>query len=222
MKREQQANSLDRPDRRTVLAGSLAATAAAPRAWSARPRRPGVRPVYVQVFLRGGMDGLTAVVPYADGELYSWRPTLAIRPPGFPNGALDIDGFFGFAPCTARLQTPFAAGHMAIVHAAGSSDPTRSHFDSFQRIEFGDANLPLGLVHDGWVARYLAATAASARGPLRAIAMHDFLPYSLTGARNALPIPDVRTFALPGRLDTAALRVAVLEETFGRRRQLVR
>ncbi|MEQ1891607.1 MAG: DUF1501 domain-containing protein [Planctomycetota bacterium] len=164
------------------------------------------------------MDGLTAIVPYAESALYQWRPTLAVPRPGQPLGAIDIDGFFGFAPSTARLRTPFLAGHLAVVHAAGSPDPTRSHFDAFKRMEFGEPGLPLGTVEGGWVARYLAATAGGSSSPLRAIAMHDFMPFSLAGARNALPIPDLANFALPGGPTSAAQRMALIDATYGRSR----
>ena len=205
--------------RRELLAGSAGAAALSlARPARARVRGGGQRPVFVQVFLRGGMDGLSAIVPYAAPELYLWRPTLAVPPPGGPLGAIDIDGFFGFAPSTARLRTPFLAGHLAVVHAAGSPDPTRSHFDAFKRMEYGEPGLPLGTADGGWVARYLAATAASSTHPLRAVAQHDFMPFSLAGARNALPISDLATFALPGGALSAAERIALLEATYGRRR----
>ena len=88
--------------RRELLAASAGAAAAAsvPRPAHAQTRRGGQRPVFVQIFLRGGMDGLTAIVPYAESALYQWRPTLAVPRPGQPLGAIDIDGFFGFAPST--------------------------------------------------------------------------------------------------------------------------
>ncbi|MEQ1891610.1 MAG: hypothetical protein ABL998_03630, partial [Planctomycetota bacterium] len=152
--------------RRTLLASSSAAVAAASLTARAHARPGSGRPTLVQIFLRGAMDGLTTVVPYGDGDLYSWRPTLAIQPPAGAGTAVDLDGFFGLAPAAAPLLTPYSNGHLAIVHASGSTDPTRSHFEAFARVEFGDPALPLGTVDDGWITRYLAATAGSAVSPL--------------------------------------------------------
>jgi uncharacterized protein (DUF1501 family) len=204
--------------RRTLLATSTTAAAAAALAPRARAAGGGARPVLVQIFLRGAMDGLTTVVPHGDGDLYTWRPTLAIQPPGNPNGALDLDGFFGLAPAAAPLLTPYSSGHLAIVHASGSIDPTRSHFEAFVRMEYGDPALPLGTVDNGWITRYLAATAGSAVSPLRAIGASNLLPYTLSGATNSLPIPDFENFAFPGRPATAQLRVDGISQTYGRRK----
>src|SRR5688572_27579281 len=114
-----------------LFAAALASTPAwMPRVAFARGGgRGNARDALVVVNLRGGMDGLTGCVPYGDGELYVQRPTLAINPPGQPNGAIDLDGFFGLAPAAAPLMTPYQAGHLAVVHATGSTDPTLSHFD---------------------------------------------------------------------------------------------
>jgi uncharacterized protein (DUF1501 family) len=203
--------------RRALLGGSSALAAATALGGTARAARAGgTRPVVVQVFLRGAMDGLTTVVPYADGELYAARPTLAIAPPGPGDGARDLDGFFGLAPAAAPLLTPWSDGRLAIVHAAGSIDPTRSHFDAFVRMEYGDPALPPGTVSNGWLARYLEATRALATSPLRAVGAGDLMPRALDGALGALPIPDLATFSFPGRPATAARRAAVLVDTHAR------
>jgi uncharacterized protein (DUF1501 family) len=206
--------------RRSVLGGSAVLAGASllsTPATASAARRGSTRPVLVQVFLRGAMDGLTTVVPYADADLYNWRPTLAIQPPGPPTGARDLDGFFGLAPAAAPLLSPFQAGHLAIVHASGSIDPTRSHFDAFVRMEFGDPLLPPGTLSNGWITRYLAATSAQATSPLRAIGASDLLPHSLSGASQTLPIPDFASFALPGRASSALERVAAIDTTYALR-----
>jgi uncharacterized protein (DUF1501 family) len=205
--------------RRAMLGSTTAVAAAAALGQQARAARgTGGRPVLVHVFLRGAMDGLTTVVPYADADLYAWRPTLAVEPPGQPDGALDLDGFFGLAPAAAPLLTPYSNGHLAIVHASGSIDPTRSHFDAFVRMEFGDPALPLGVVSNGWITRYLAETAAQATSPLRALGTSYILPYTLSGAENALPIPDLASFLFPGKASTAPRRVAAISSTYTPRR----
>src|SRR5262245_54678028 len=122
--RPSSASSLSR---RSLLGGSATLAAASVLSAPARAAGATAKPVLVQVFLRQGMDGLTTVAPYGDGELYQLRPRLAIRPPGPASGARDLDGFFGLAPAAAPLLTPYRNGHLAVVHASGSSDPTRSH-----------------------------------------------------------------------------------------------
>jgi uncharacterized protein (DUF1501 family) len=162
------------------------------------------------------MDGLVFVPPYADAQIYTRRPTLAIPPPGQPNGALDLDGFFGLAPAAAPLLTPWNGGHLAIVHASGSDDATRSHFEAFVRMESGDSSLPTGVITTGWIARYLAESTPLAQGSLRAIGAGSIIPFSLRGAANALPIPDFANFVFPGRALTAAGRQAVITDAYAR------
>ncbi|MBM3977992.1 MAG: DUF1501 domain-containing protein [Planctomycetes bacterium] len=168
------------------------------------------RDVLVHVLLRGGMDGLTTCVPHGDPHLYTARPTLAIAPPGSSGGALDLDGFFGLAPAAAPLLTPWGNGHLAIVHAAGSPDPTRSHFEAFARMELGIPLQPLGSVSSGWLARHLQVTPALGAGPLRAAALVDVMPMTLAQAPQTLPIPDLSNYAFPGAPVTAALRESLI------------
>jgi uncharacterized protein (DUF1501 family) len=207
--------------RRTLLRGAALASVALPSSLSALPRvflagraGSGPRDVLVHVLLRGGMDGLTTCVPYGDAHLYSARPTLAIQPPGAPNGALDLDGFFGLAPAAAPLLTPWHNGHLAIVHAAGSPDPTRSHFEAFARMELGIPLQPLGSVSSGWLARHLATVAPLGSSPLRAAALVDAMPLTLASAPQALPIPDPSSYAFPGSPATAALREQLLASMY--------
>lgn len=203
--------------RRTLMSGSaaLAATAVLSGQASAATRSVASRPTLVHVFLRGAMDGLTFVPPYTEAPLYSRRPKLAIKPPGQTNGALDLDGFFGLAPAAAPLLTPYTGGHLAIVHASGSDDATRSHFEAEVRMESGDSSLATGAISTGWIARYLTATTGTSS--LRAIQAGSLIPFSLRGAFGALPIPDFTRFVLPGHVPTAAARQAVLEDTYVRR-----
>lgn len=207
--------------RRTLLRSAALASVALPNTLGALPRvflagRSGGEPrdVLVHVLLRGGMDGLTTCVPYGDAHLYSARPTLAIQPPGAPNGALDLDGFFGLAPAAAPLLTPWHNGHLAIVHAAGSPDPTRSHFEAFARMELGIPLQPLGSVSSGWLARHLATVAPLGTSPLRAAALVDAMPLTLASAPQTLPIPDPSSYAFPGNPATAALRELLLASMY--------
>jgi len=85
----------------------------------------------VVLFQRGAADGLNIVVPFGEPNYYRMRPTIAIPAPsrGGDQAAVDLDGFFGLHPSLAPLAPLFHDGQLAIVHAAGSPDTTRSHFD---------------------------------------------------------------------------------------------
>jgi hypothetical protein len=102
---------------------------------------PGTRKkILVAIFQRGAADGLNIVVPHAEKRYYEMRPTIAIPRPAISdkeNSAIDLDGFFGLHPALAPLQPIYEAGHLGVVHAAGSPDPTRSHFDAQDYMESG-------------------------------------------------------------------------------------
>jgi uncharacterized protein (DUF1501 family) len=83
----------------------------------------------VVVFLRGAVDGLNVVVPHGEPVYYESRPTIAIGRTGAEGGALDLDGYFGMHPALAPLMPIWKERTLAFVHACGSPDPTRSHFD---------------------------------------------------------------------------------------------
>src|SRR6185369_15145859 len=91
--------------------------------------------VLICVFLRGGADGLNIVVPHGEAAYYAARPAIGIARPD-DNSAhakqktLDLDGFFGLHPALNPLHSIFKAGGGVAVHATGSPDPTRSHFDA--------------------------------------------------------------------------------------------
>src|SRR6187402_1632224 len=85
----------------------------------------------IAIFQRGAVDGLSMVVPFGEADYYRARPSIAIERPGRSSlGALDLDGFFGFNPRLAPLKGLWDRRDLAIVHACGSPDATRSHFDA--------------------------------------------------------------------------------------------
>ena len=90
----------------------------------------GAQDVLVVIFQRGGMDGLTAVVPFGEGAgYYDRRPTLAIpEPNGSDWAAVDLDGFFGLHPNLRALEDVYENAHLAVIHANGSIESTRPHF----------------------------------------------------------------------------------------------
>jgi len=169
------------------------------------------RDTLVFVFLRGGTDMLSAVVPYGDPGLYSARPTLAVP----SSQVIDLDGFFGLAPALAPLLRAYTDQKLAFVHAAGSTDPTRSHFDAMARIETASPNAPT-IAFDGWLARHLLHIGALGQGELRGLALGDLLPRLLAGAPASLPVADPANFGFPGDPATAPARRAALARMYDR------
>ena len=160
--------------RRDLLA--VAGGAALGPIWVARaetaPRR------LVVVMLRGAVDGLNVVVPYTEQEYYDGRPSIAVPKPGADNGALSLDGRFALHPALAALMPLWNDKQLAFIHAAGSPDPSRSHFDAQQFIENGTPGRPS--TADGWMNRVLAALPGT-RGPTDAVSVGPILPFILRG-----------------------------------------
>ena len=162
----------------------------------------GGRKTLVCLFQRGAVDGLNMIVPHGDPDYYTLRPTLAIPRTGAGgNSVVDLDGFFGLHPALAPLKPVYDAGHLAVVHACGSPDSSRSHFDAQDYMESavpGDKT-----VTNGWLARTLAACPEDRAKvtPLRAVSMTSILPRSLHGDLDALAIPNLATFGIGGRRD---------------------
>ena len=159
----------------------------------------GKRKTLVAVFQRGAADGLNIVVPFFEKRYYQLRPSIAVPPPGVENGAIDLDGRFGPHPALRSLQPLWADGHLAIVHAAGSPDTTRSHFDAQEYMESG---APGRKVDEGWLNRALPENQDQS-GPMRAVAMGTDLPLTLRGNRGAVVLDDLSRFQV-GNAETAA------------------
>ncbi|NDJ61083.1 MAG: DUF1501 domain-containing protein [Chloroflexi bacterium] len=157
--------------------------------------------VVIVVFLRGGIDGLAAVAPYFEGRAYyDNRPTQHLKEPGRgAEAAIDLDGRFGLHPSLLPLKTIYDGGDLAFVHATGLTDPTRSHFDAMMMMEFGIPGTQSA--SDGWLARYLKATAARNGSPFRAVGMGQVLPTSLMGGVSALALQSIADFHMEGRPD---------------------
>jgi len=158
------------------------------------------------LFQRGAADGLNIVIPHGDKDLYRHRPQLAIPRPqsGTAAAALDLDGFFGLHPALAPLMPLYKAGHLAAIHACGSPDGTRSHFDAQDYMESGAPGDKR--VADGWLSRTVLAcpedraklAAGGSGSPFRAVALggDHGLPRSLQGDAGAIAIPDLKTFGI--------------------------
>jgi uncharacterized protein (DUF1501 family) len=145
--------------------------------------RPEVGPegdVLVAIFLRGGMDGVYTIPPFADGAFRAQRKAFGFFEPR-RSGLINLDDFFGFHPDFAPLESLYREKRMAIVHAVGLEEPLLSHFDATRAIEQGTSG---GRIATGWIGRHLAALPAASNSipsPLRAVAMGRGIPLALQG-----------------------------------------
>jgi uncharacterized protein (DUF1501 family) len=156
--------------------------------------------VLVVIFLRGGIDGLSAVVPYGDGRhYYDARPTLAMAAPGGADSAIDLDGYFGFHPALAPLADLYQAGQLAVIQATGLTNSSRSHFDAMQYMEYGTPDSKT--TGTGWVGRHLETTASANDSPFRAVGMGAMVQDSLRGGVAPLSLRSIADFHLRGRAD---------------------
>jgi uncharacterized protein (DUF1501 family) len=148
----------------------------------------------VVLFQRGAADGLNIVVPFAEPNYYRIRPTIAIPAPkqGGADAAVDLDGFFGLHPSLRPLAPLFQKQQLAIVHAAGSPDTTRSHFDAQDYMESGTPGVKA--TDDGWLNRAVQCTPEPGASPFRCVAMGPNLPLTMRGSAPAIALPDVKQF----------------------------
>jgi len=144
--------------RRDILKFGAASTAGlllplARNTWAARATQRGPR--LVVLFLRGAVDGLNVVAPYAEELYYDYRPTIAINRPREADGLLDLDGHFGLHPALAPLLPLWHSRQLAFIHACGSPDPDRSHFEAQAYME--TATPGIATTRSGWLNRLTAA-----------------------------------------------------------------
>ncbi len=180
----------------TALAGVIDRPAWAPR-MAFRPLSGGpAGDILICIFLRGAMDGLNAVIPHAEARYHDLRPTIHIPDPDQANGAIDLDGFFGLHPALEPLKEIFVEGDLAFVHASGSPDPSRSHFDAQEFMERGVPGDKT--ISSGWLARHLASMTTQNDSPFRAVGMGNILQTSLHGPISALALKSIADFHLNG------------------------
>ena len=149
----------------------------------------------VVIFQRGAADGLNVVVPYRERNYYDMRPGIAIP----QNQVLDLDGFFGLHPSLAPFKPLYDQGHLAIVHAAGSPDMSRSHFDAQDFMESGTPGFKG--TEDGWLNRALQEEDLRHRQQhtaFRALALGSQVPRTLSGKVPAIALASVNGFAVGG------------------------
>lgn len=165
----------------------------------------------VVIFQRGAADGLNIVVPYREKAYYELRPTIAIP----QSQVLDLDGSFGLHPALQPLKPLWEQKHLAIVHACGSPDPTRSHFDAQDFMESGTPGFKA--TADGWLNRALAAedTARASHhqsSPFRAVALGSQVPRTLQGKIPSVAVGNVKDFSVGGQ-NPAAMPIATSFES---------
>lgn len=173
--------------------------------------------VLVCLFLRGGADGLNIVVPYGEDAYYRQRPTLAIPAPSdrrrpVAERAIALDDMFALHPALQPLYPLYQEGLLAVVHACGSAERSRSHFEAMSAMERGVAEAKAS-IHSGWIARHLASTAHQSGSPLRAVAFSNVLPQSLRGSTDAVVLQTLTDFRLALPKEAGVTRVEELQRT---------
>lgn len=152
----------------------------------------------IVIFLRGAVDGLNVVVPYADDRYYEARPTIAIPKAGQSEGVSNLDGYFGLHPALSSVLPLWQNKSMAFVQASGSPDPNRSHFEAQAYMETGtpgDSQTP-----DGWMNRLLGVLPGP-HTPTEALSLGAALPRILTGPNSVSNLPLGRSADHPMPLD---------------------
>jgi uncharacterized protein (DUF1501 family) len=154
--------------------------------------------ILIAIFQRGAADGLNMVVPYGEQAYYDFRPNIAVpRPKNSEQGtAIDLDGFFALHPALAPLKPIWDQKQLAIIHAVGSPDNTRSHFDAQDYME--SATPGVKSTSDGWLNRYLQSRADPKATPFRAVAMGPNMPRAMQGRAPALAINNLNEFGIRG------------------------
>lgn len=192
------------PGRRVFLRAAPILSAALWPAWMPRlafaPRHEAPRgDVLIVIFLRGAADALNIVVPHGEAAYYARRPTLSIARPDDRRisrdlRTIDLDGFFGFHPTMHPLLPAWQAGRLAVVHACGTPDESRSHFRAMELMERGVDN-ERGPA-SGWIGRHLSTLDTGNHSPLRAVGVGTILPRSLSGTIPASALQSIADFHL--------------------------
>lgn len=176
----------------------------------------GRRKTLIAIFQRGAVDGLNMVVPFGERSYYDLRPAIAIPKPGSGNSesALSLDGFFGLHPAMSPLRQLWDSKRLAIVHAAGSPDNTRSHFDAQDYME--SATPGRKGTSDGWLNRYLQSKTDPTNNIFRAVSLTQNMPRVMQGKAPALAISNLADFTIRAGRNSANVQggfEAIYEQT---------
>lgn len=201
-----------------------------PRVAFARDGSSTPRDVVIQVYLRGGADGLSLVAPFSESRYYTMRPALALAQPdnvgvAVERRCLDLGQHggvaFGLHPSLSALLPIYQAGQLLIVHATGLTNGSRSHFDAQRWMEQGQRSDPLG--NTGWLGRHLASSPPSSpTAILRAMAIADTLQLTLAGAPQAIAAADPASVGFAGSWSTKSARLGALAELYAGNTDILR
>jgi uncharacterized protein (DUF1501 family) len=156
----------------------------------------GRRKVLIAIFQRGAVDGLNMVVPFGETNYYNLRPSIAIPKPetGNAESAIDLDGFFGLHPSMRSFKPLWDSQRLAIVHASGSPDNSRSHFDAQDYME--SATPGVKSTSDGWLNRYLQAKKDPKASNFRAVSLTRNMPRVLMGRAPSIAMANLNEFSI--------------------------
>jgi len=165
----------------------------------------GKRKTLIAIFQRGAVDGLNVVVPYGEHSYYDLRPNIAIpKPDGGAESAINLDGYFGLHPSLKSFKPLWDSKRLAIVHASGSPDSTRSHFDAQDYME--SATPGVKSTADGWLNRYLQSKTDPQKSLFRAVSMTQNMPRAMQGKASALAISNLADFSIRAGQSSAAVQ----------------
>ena len=167
-------------------AGSTLVALAIPSIWARPSRAASTDPVIVTIFLRGAADGLSLVVPHGDADYAQLRPNIKLS----PSDTRDLGGFYALHPSLAPLEPHYQNGSLAIIHAVGSPDPTRSHFAAQDHMETAAVGSP-GIT-TGWLNRYLSTQ--SVAGAFAGVSIGSSKSLALAGNVNTISFYSLDTF----------------------------
>ena len=175
----------------------------------------GRRKTLIAIFQRGAVDGLNMVVPFGERNYYDLRPNIAIPKPesGNVDAAVNLDGFFGLHPSMSSFKPLWDSKRLAIVHASGSPDNTRSHFDAQDYMESGTPGVKS--TNDGWLNRYLQSKTDPQKSLFRAVSMTQQTPRALQGRAPVLAIANLGDFNIRAGRSSSSIQGG-FEEIYGR------
>src|SRR5262245_38839986 len=175
----------------------------------------GRRKTLIAIFQRGAVDGLNMVVPFGERSYYDLRPNIAIPKPenGNIDAAVNLDGFFGLHPSLSPFKPLWDSKRLAIVHASGSPDNTRSHFDAQDYMESGTPGVKS--TNDGWLNRYMQSKADPEKSLFRAVSMTQQTPRALQGRAPVLAMSNLNDFNIRAGRSSASLQGG-FEEIYAR------
>jgi uncharacterized protein (DUF1501 family) len=181
--------------RREFIRGGVAAftvSFAAPAFLSDLARAQGARSrSLVVVYLAGGNDSLSTVIPYTDPFYAGRRPNIFVPTAQVLQIGSDSAGRpLGLHPRLAGLRTIYNEGRLAIIQRTGYQNSSRSHFQGTDIWNTADPSSPSSM---GWLGRYLETIPLD---PLSGWATTREVPRALLSKTVAVPgIPDPRTYS---------------------------